>query len=686
MTKFALKLLSKEHTKCDVDKLHINNCDDDDHRKILSRKFHDMKFDFFEPIIQKIKVKIRHPKCIFTNKEHDGMKNPLYIEIIDNVVKLRCEHIMCINEAFPIEDTKLVLTNDELRTLKRSAFDECILNNEIDVLSKNDNVNELFYEKCKQMNKSSEDYEKKQVSKRLKDSVWDEYIGVDNGSGKCLCCGITKIAQTNFHCGHYISRKNGGRTSLENMRPICAGCNLSMSSTNMDIFMQNNGFSEEKLLFDDSSDEYIENIIDIVNIIVQINKDNMCYDNLCWFFFNDDMWVKRNDMTIKEIADYVKLYDVMKDYLIKTKEMTEEQTNEFIKKMSTTKQRVYIISQIAKGVTKKMILDKNMNLIGFSNGVYDFEKMEFRKRQSSDMITMSCGYDFKSEYADKSNTLINLSKMFPIVGSMETFLMYVASSMCGKNNSKLMLVLSWMNTRYRDMLMRIMSSIFGDYYECIKNLSYIITKDDVNKKNLSNLKFARIVVTDLTKTITNNDITNLIYSKQIEHTNNKIIEKYDKLFSVFCMCENDLVIEKNVRKNTILIINENDDYDEFEFNKNDLFLLLLEHLEKIKHDNFSFTKIHFEPDGRSDDEKHCDEFRNEMIDCKKSKVYIKCVDLYHTYETWFINKKYEKSLKINKNILYNYLKIKKYQFSRAVRFGSTITSGFKLTLKPIIMM
>lgn len=35
-----------------------------------------------------------------------------------------------------------------------------------------------------------------------------------------------------FQCGHVISRKNGGEAILENLRPICHLCNMSMSFKN----------------------------------------------------------------------------------------------------------------------------------------------------------------------------------------------------------------------------------------------------------------------------------------------------------------------------------------------------------------------------------------------------------------------------------------------------------------------
>ncbi len=74
---------------------------------------------------------------------------------------------------------------------------------------------------------------KKAIPKALKRAVWDKYVGEDVGKTLCLCCNHVYIRQIEFHCGHVIAEAKGGETTIENMRPICAQCNLSMGTTNM---------------------------------------------------------------------------------------------------------------------------------------------------------------------------------------------------------------------------------------------------------------------------------------------------------------------------------------------------------------------------------------------------------------------------------------------------------------------
>ena len=52
------------------------------------------------------------------------------------------------------------------------------------------------------------------------------------------CCKHQDIRQIEFHCGHIIAEKNGGTTTIQNLRPICAQCNLSMGTKDMNEFMK----------------------------------------------------------------------------------------------------------------------------------------------------------------------------------------------------------------------------------------------------------------------------------------------------------------------------------------------------------------------------------------------------------------------------------------------------------------
>ena len=80
-------------------------------------------------------------------------------------------------------------------------------------------------------------YEKKTIPKKLREQVWDKYIGNIKNS-ICLCCKSNVIKVNDFHCGHIIAEKNEGKTIIDNLRPICKSCNSSMGTRNLKTFAQ----------------------------------------------------------------------------------------------------------------------------------------------------------------------------------------------------------------------------------------------------------------------------------------------------------------------------------------------------------------------------------------------------------------------------------------------------------------
>jgi len=83
---------------------------------------------------------------------------------------------------------------------------------------------------------------KKAIPKVVKDLAWAKWIGDNIAKHKCLCCEVNEIKMNSFHCGHIVAETNGGLTSVENLKPICAACNLSMGTENLEAFKLRCGF------------------------------------------------------------------------------------------------------------------------------------------------------------------------------------------------------------------------------------------------------------------------------------------------------------------------------------------------------------------------------------------------------------------------------------------------------------
>lgn len=78
---------------------------------------------------------------------------------------------------------------------------------------------------------------KKRIPKAVKTKTWDRCIGKNNAIGKCYCCN-DEIHILEFHCGHIVAEAKGGSMALDNLKPICASCNASIGTRNMEDFIK----------------------------------------------------------------------------------------------------------------------------------------------------------------------------------------------------------------------------------------------------------------------------------------------------------------------------------------------------------------------------------------------------------------------------------------------------------------
>ena len=73
-------------------------------------------------------------------------------------------------------------------------------------------------------------YKKQQIPRALREAVWIRHSGrvFDRPCSTPWC--QNRINAFDFHTGHNIPESKGGATTLDNLIPICARCNLSMGN------------------------------------------------------------------------------------------------------------------------------------------------------------------------------------------------------------------------------------------------------------------------------------------------------------------------------------------------------------------------------------------------------------------------------------------------------------------------
>ena len=128
---------------------------------------------------------------------------------------------------------------------------------------------------------------KKHIPKKIKNDSWDKYIGREKGVHKCLCCFRTDIEQKDFVAGHIVSEKNGGKININNIIPICKGCNGSMGIMNMCRYIElyephryiwfKNNILKNKPIYDEIVDMEIDDDLDL-NDIIEMDGIEYLYD------------------------------------------------------------------------------------------------------------------------------------------------------------------------------------------------------------------------------------------------------------------------------------------------------------------------------------------------------------------------------------------------------------------------
>lgn len=162
--------------------------------------------------------------------------------------------------------------------------------------------------------------------------------------------------------------------------------------------------------------------VDIAKVVHHFYKDQFrcCFlsEKPKWFEFKNHRWTECPDaITLKQLLgnDMSRIYkeEALRYSNLSSLLDTPQQLRELYESYATTLNKIafelkmmtfqkHIItacSQLFYVSSKDFMdkLDENKYLLGFSNGVYDLEKGEFREGQPNDHITYSVGYDYTNE-------------------------------------------------------------------------------------------------------------------------------------------------------------------------------------------------------------------------------------------------------------------------------------------------
>ena len=141
-------------------------------------------------------------------------------------------------------------------------------------------------------------------------------------------------------------------------------------------------------------------------------------------------------------------------------------------------------------------LDTNSYLIGFPNGVYDLEKMVFRKTECKDFISVIMNYDYKSDVDQTAMSAVEsfLESIMPDNDDRHYLLKLLSSGLLGQNPDELFHIFTGSGRNGKSKLAELIKLTLGEYYESISSsfLSSKITSPEQATPHLVKLKQKRL--------------------------------------------------------------------------------------------------------------------------------------------------------------------------------------------------
>jgi phage/plasmid-associated DNA primase len=448
---------------------------------------------------------------------------------------------------------------------------------------------------------------------------------------------------------------------------------LSLTKNEMNIFYgnvtininkgidENVEFEKVELYEDEKLNELVYNSYNgkssqLAEIIYYKHEDKYMYgENEEWYIYDNHKWKnvgkKNNELRYSIQSTLRDIYREVYHYY-KNDEERVKIINNIMRSFGDTTMKNNIITELIDIYTVKKNprkdfcknLDKNFNILGFDNGVYDLKEGKFRDGEKGDYITMTVGYDYKRTYSDKKGELMKfLEDILPNEEERNYLLTYLSIGLIG-NKLELFTVLTNKTGRNgKSKLIELLKYTLGDYFASIKSQMFTRPCPDANSPDpgLLNLLNKRVVVASeppkgeklnvgFIKFLTGRDsatLRNCHSNDMIEFTANFItllicndIPECDEIDAAFskrlrCICfptefvetpKNDSQRKMNVNIN-----------DNFNYWKQDFMLLLLEYYE-------NYTKTH---------------------ELKVTKEILKWTDEYKEITDIYLRKSYIVSLK-----------------------------------------
>jgi P4 family phage/plasmid primase-like protien len=303
------------------------------------------------------------------------------------------------------------------------------------------------------------------------------------------------------------------------------------------------------------------NAYDVAKILFYLYRDKYRYviEEKSWYYY-DKFWTKNNTSLKTKISTHIydiyknaknkidkkKSEDIYKKLILRIKNLLPKLKESYFKSSIMT-ESIEIFSDYCNNFYD--IVDNNKYLLGFNNGVYDFNLMQFRDSKPDDNISMTVGYDYINEIdasydKEKEERLNNfLIDIQPDEIQRIFLLKYLSTCLIGENKDSLFVILLGKGRNGKSKINELLSYTLGKYYTSFKSTLLTRSQTDADKPdpNLISMRKCRLAVgsepderetlnTPFIKLITGND---MLKTRQL-HSNEMI--EFTFQFKTMLLC------------------------------------------------------------------------------------------------------------------------------------------------------
>lgn len=213
-------------------------------------------------------------------------------------------------------------------------------------------------------------------------------------------------------------------------------------------------------------------------------------DKVVWFEYADHRWTRSEkglalrakisvELVQKFSDEMSKIYKELQDNTDQDRGAELAQLKKAVKSLKTSNFKSAVMTEACEVFNKPKffkLLDADINLLGFTNGVLDLKNLVFRPGKPEDYISMSTGFDFQ-EYSESDPDYLEvlnfLEKVFPDPSLRTYFIEYCAYLLRGGNTNKVFLNMTGSGDNAKSIVIMLLELCLGDY--CIKFPTSLIT-------------------------------------------------------------------------------------------------------------------------------------------------------------------------------------------------------------------